>query len=582
MINLYLQQVGAVARQLVAALVLVSLVATAAMANEPWRAPVSTAPSSLNPGDEPQRSVRGAVRDANGFPLIGAFVAVIAQGAVQAAAVTVTDASGRFVINDLSPGIYDVVAASLGFAAALVQEVIVPRVEPVSFQLEPEIDRDLASIDLHVDLGWAHRARVRDVLRQTETEIADGSDGTIVASDTLEIEPVPGGWGLDRVELLTLAAFSNAKSSNSTSLALDGLGNSTLWSVEAHLNTGGAIWANTEVASELGRSHKLQVGLGYFGQSAELEGITGEEEFRLPWIGTVYAEDQWGLAAPVNVTAGVRFDHHNFLPGLGLLSPRMEVTYSPFSSTQFVTGIAYEAEALGIDPMDLASDFHPLLGQRNFSMRPANGLTAERAMRYHLGVQQKLGPTAVVHVKAYFDDVSNELLGLYLANPAGGQDYLVFNLGDSAVRGLELGFSGKFFEHLTGEVIYAFGSRGGEPFPLELAGVNGTEGEPLGFDLRHEVQATVGAELGSTSLLAVYHFRGGLPVVRDGKVGEQYGRLDVRFSQPLPFRALDTQWSALVQVRNVIGTEYDGVFNLPLSEITSLSRVLAGGLAVRF
>ena len=47
-------------------------------------------------------------------------------------------------------------------------------------------------------------------------------------------------------------------------------------------------------------------------------------------------------------------------------------------------------------------------------------------------------------------------------------------------------------------------------------------------------------------------------------------------------RALSSDWSALVQVQNVLGHQYDGVFDFRLGDAPVLSRLVSGGLAVRF
>ena len=38
----------------------------------------------------------------------------------------------------------------------------------------------------------------------------------------------------------------------------------------------------------------------------------------------------------------------------------------------------------------------------------------------------------------------------------------------------------------------------------------------------------------------------------------------------------------MVQVRNLLGPEYQGLYNVSLAELLGLTRGIAGGLAVRF
>ena len=51
---------------------------------------------------------------------------------------------------------------------------------------------------------------------------------------------------------------------------------------------------------------------------------------------------------------------------------------------------------------------------------------------------------------------------------------------------------------------------------------------------------------------------------------------------PLPFRAFSSDWAALLQVQNVLGRAYDGVFDFRLDNTPVLARLVSGGLAVRF
>ena len=85
-----------------------------------------------------------------------------------------------------------------------------------------------------------------------------------------------------------------------------------------------------------------------------------------------------------------------------------------------------------------------------------------------------------------------------------------------------------------------------------------------------------------TRLFATYRWKQGIPVVRQGALGSVYERLDLKVRQPLPFRAFSSEWSALVQIQNLLGQEYDGIFDLNLDDLPVLSRLVSGGLAVRF
>ena len=101
----------------------------------------------------------------------------------------------------------------------------------------------------------------------------------------------------------------------------------------------------------------------------------------------------------------------------------------------------------------------------------------------------------------------------------------------------------------------------------------------------HEVAAGLETVVGGydTRLNAIYYWQTGVPVVRGGTLGSVYERLDMNVRQPLPFRAFSSDWSALLQVQNVLGRAYDGVFDFRLDNTPPvLARLVSGGLAVRF
>jgi len=139
---------------------------------------------------------------------------------------------------------------------------------------------------------------------------------------------------------------------------------------------------------------------------------------------------------------------------------------------------------------------------------------------------------------------------------------------------------------VTGEISYTYRERD-TPYPMpatERFGlVAGADIEQV-MSQTHEVNATIAAEVPTvrTFFEATYNWRHGLPVVRDGDLRTDFGRFDLRVRQPLPFRAMRTEWSAMLQVRNLLGPEYDGLYNVSLAELVGLTRGIAGGLAVRF
>lgn len=538
-------------------------------------------------GGSADASLRGKVYDLRGVPLIGAFVAVVAQGADRVTAITVTDSSGQFRVAQLPPGPYTLVAQNLGFVSAVVQEIDVPNVEPVAVQLRPRPGVPLLDTAAELDLGWAFRSGVRDVLRQEEgSKLADGGGLGDVSLESRQ--PV----GLDKsffgeLQFWNLPSFGDgAAVTGGTTLAVgsfetprDG------WRVQAHMDDNGAMVARTDVRQGMGTSHDLAFGITYAGSHVRWAS-EGDQNLHRGWVGSAYAEDTWRVGQPFVLSYGLRYEHYDFLDEGLLLSPRVELAFLPDGATRVSGGVSYAAQAPGL--RDLSFEFDPL-DARYVDIIPSGDLESERVMRYELGLQRRLGETEF-RVLVYYDQVTDELLGFYVQSPGGENDYLLFNVGDADVQGFELGMSQEIGEWLVGKLDYGYGMREGDEVPVdELVGaglVSAVEltDEETELDATHDLRAALEAILGrfDTRLLAVYHWQKGVPVLRDERLVRQYGRLDVRVRQPLPFRALDTEWAALVQVRNLLGHEYEGILDLALTDLPFLSRLVSGGLAVRF
>lgn len=539
-------------------------------------------------------SLTGKVLTLNGVPLIGAFVALVAKGSEQPAAITVTDGNGRFAVADLPAGPYSLVAQNLGFVSAVVQGLQLPRSEPVAVQLRPRPAVPLFDADAELDLGWAFRSGVRDVLRQESgTSMPGGGNPVGGEVDDAGATRVARGGGVTgdlfgELQVWNLATAMDSRGTvggTSFALASSDRDRADGWAVQAHLDDAGAVVARSDLRERLGRAHTVRMGLSYAGSHLRLAGDgTGEQHGG--WIGTAYAEDSWRIAEPFTLTYGAEYEHYDFLDETLLLSPRVALAFVPNDETRITGGFAYAAHAPGL--RDMSFEFDPL-DARYVDLVSSDDLEPERVKHFEFGVERRVGDTSF-RVRAYYDEVNDELLGLYLQSPEGHNDYLVFNMEDADVQGVELGMTRDFGEWLVGKLEYDYGVRDGAAVPVErlvrrsAAAGAGTESEDSTVDITHQVRAALKAILGDldTQLLAVYHWQRGVPVLKDEEMGRQYGRLDVRVRQPLPIRALNTKWAALVQVRNLLGHEYRGILDLALNDLPFLSRLVSGGVAVRF
>lgn len=528
-------------------------------------------------------TLSGVVQDSRGLPLLGAFVAVIALGADEPTAIVVTDGRGRFNVTGVPTGVYSLLVGSLGFTGTVLQGVSVPATVPVTLQLEPEEQRELSAFDAPLDLGFAVRSSNRDVLRR--------EDATIVTDDGTAVAAMPGAvTGTDSVVRpafnlggeVSIWGFTEVSDRQTVGVTTLNLNGSNDWNLRAHVGHDGTVWSAGNFHQEFGGNHDLQIGFGYVGGGFEFM-LPDETRSAPGWIGRLQVQDAWRASEAFELRYGARYEHHNYMANGELVSPEMELAYRVVEGTRVTTGVTMNAVGLGLAE-DNGFEVMSVLNQAGMQFNDLSQVTPERSLRYHLGVEQLIGDAASVRVRAYYDDVTNELLGVYFK----GRDvhnYLLFNVGDSAARGLEVGVAGRIMDTVTGELTYAFRDRD-DTMPLPYA--NGfvpaaADVDPM-MRQSHEVNATVAAQVPNvrTTVQASYNWRYGLPVVRDGQTRADFGRFNLLVRQPLPFRALRTEWSAMFQVRNLLGPDYDGLYDVTLAELVGLTRGIAGGLAVRF
>lgn len=562
------------------ALTLAVLLTVAISANATAQTPVASTTQNLV----------GVVQDSRGLPLLGAFVAVIALGCDQPAAIVVTDTSGGFEVKDLPSGVYALLVGSLGFSGTMLQGINLPGSAPLTLQLEADPSRSLSAFSAPLDMSWALRSKKRDVLRETH--------GTIVVDNgTDAVRPAPALSVTDRVvrgtdavtgelRLWSVTSTSSAETVGVTSLSL---GSPESWNLRAHVGGSGDLWAAGDFTRQVGGGHELQVGFGYVGGTFDLLGPAHRQNTPGDaWIGRLDVRDTWRISRPLSVSVGARYEHQSYLATSALVSPTVEVTYQPGETTRISTGATQSSTGFSLAD-DQGFEVLTLLRQAELRIGNTSRVQPERARRYHLEVEQRIGPAAV-SARAYFDNVTDELLGVFVSGPDGVSNYLLFNIGDSTAKGFELAVAGELLDTLlgsvSGEVSYARHSRN-KSYSFATPGQlvhRLVEIDSNMIRQTHEVQASVAAELAPsrTHLQASYNWRSGMPIVQEGEVRYDYGRLDLRLRQPLPFRSGRTQWSAMVQVRNLLGPAYDRLYNVSLAELVGLTRGIAGGLAVRF
>jgi hypothetical protein len=555
-------------------------------------AALSVAPAAAEPAAPPQLRqdslLAGTVLDAHGLPLIGAFIAVALPGSERPTALTASDQKGRFSMN-LLPGTYTLMASSFGHVPAVMGQLQVPRAEPVRLQLRAERQVvSLLSDNAPLDISYAFRPGKRDILRSTDSTLDAGG---VADTDAAWINNVGEGsvWANVGGELSmwtvapsTGSGYEDSRSATEFSMGSIGGGRQD-WIFRAQLAGGGIVRARSDISRVLSDTHAMRLGIGFAGRDTAVPG----DEFAPSrmWVGSLTAEDFWRVGESVQVGYGLSFEHYNYLEESGMISPRIQVAYAPVESVTLMTGVSYDAEAPGLAELRFQVD---PLAVRYMDVIGVDGIDPKRTLRFEVGMSTSTENTEWT-ARASHDEISRELVGMWMANERGSVDYLVRNLGDAVVRGIQLDVRRSFRGSVSGRVSYSYRRREGAALPAGIAADRGLL--DAGFDMDtaavdeiHELAAGIETVFGGydTRLNATYRWKAGVPVVRAGNIESVYERLDVIVRQPLPFRALSSDWSALLEVQNVLGTSYQGVFDFGMGDAPVLARLFSGGLAVRF
>ena len=534
-------------------------------------------------------SLTGSVYDNSGLPLIGALIAVALPGSDKLDGLTVSNTSGHFSVS-LNPGVYTLMAQSFGHISVVVPEIIVPRVQPLRVQLRSQ--RQVASMlsnETPFDIGYALRPQVRDILRQAEPAVAGiGPTQNVAWPNSSEGQSMWTNVG-GEFSLWTVAPLDGTFEDNrtATDFAMGSVGTGRQeWAFRGQVADGGVLRAQGEMTRLLNDSHALNVGVGFAGKDLAV-GKDSEYESRSMWVGSIDAEDLWRLGEAVQVGYGLRLEHYDYLEDTALMSPRVQVAYAPVESVTLISEVSYDAEAPGLAELRFQVD---RLAVSYMDLLSIDNIVPERTMHYEIGIQTGFANTTW-RARAYRDEARDELVGVYFANVNGSSDYFVTNVGDSVTRGFEFDIRQSFMGSVSAIAKYTYGRREGGSVPTGMVVDRGlltdtyNNSKAAVVGIIHEVAAGVETVVGGydTRLNAIYYWKTGVPVVREGTLGSVYERLDMNVRQPLPFRAFSSDWSALLQVQNVLGRAYDGVFDFRLDNTPPvLARLVSGGLAVRF
>ncbi len=591
-----------------------------------------------NPG-----RVHGVVSEERGGPLSGAMVTLL--GATMA--MTVTDTQGRFSIDALPPGEYVLRAHLAGFTASPRELIRVGSPSPSSYRLElRRLDADVATsganapmparpimaagFDLpsvdngepgdraepadhpHTETAWRLRHIQRSILKDAgplvaahdpkETPVWSSALGRAFGSATSIFAALPLSG---EVNLLTSSALAPGNL-----FAGDGLprgiayislvapmagGN---WSMRAAMSQGDlSSWIVAGAfSSRPSTSHTYNVGLSYSAQDYPATGLGAISAVTEGGrnAGEVYGGDRWTLSRRLSLDYGARFARYDYIEGRDVFSPRVGITYEPFTDTRITAAIAQRMLAPGAEEFVSPSIGGPWLPpERTFSAlggAASSGLRVERARGLDLLIEHEFDNTYVVGVRRFYQAVDDQLVTLFGLDapgaPLSAANYFVASVGAFDADGWALRVSSAPTRRVRGSIDYSVTrahwlSRGDTDTVRPVAPAVVRPGQE---DL-HDVTTSIETDIPETAtrVFVVYkvntaYSRSAADASRPGLEG----RFDVQVNQALPFGVAGTKWEVLLGLRNLFrdplenGSVYDELL------VLRPPKRVVGGFLVKF
>ena len=367
------------------------------------------------------------------------------------------------------------------------------------------------------------------------------------------------------------------------------------WAVRGALSQADiSSWVVAGVYSTRGPArHHYDIGLSYAtqrydgGNPAALRDVTDGSRN----AGAIYGFDTFTVTPAIVLTYGARYARYDYLDGRTLISPRLALRVSPAEHFRINAIASHRAFAPG------AEEFLPpgdngvwLPPQRTFSSLSGRPLEAERTMHVELGLERDLGTASTVSVRAFRQEVSDQLVTMFGIDfpglpPASLGHYFVGNYGDVQTRGVSTGFrtvAGRVQGSVEYSLTRARWESGDESAFLAL---RMPSGGPLRAGRIHDVAASIETDVPETSTRVVVMYRvsnafGHRPLDDQAGLDSRFG---IQVHQSLPFMDFSTaKWEMLLGVRNFFreASADQSVYD-ELLVIRPPKRIV-GGLTMRF
>jgi len=319
-------------------------------------------------------------------------------------------------------------------------------------------------------------------------------------------------------------------------------------------------------------SHQLRLDFGYRDYYLSQSYTEGSKS----WMASFQAANSWKIANPWLLSWSLNYQHYSSLSEAHYLSPKVELKWSPQEELSFRGAVAYRVRG------PEATACQELIG---FLMREGR-LQPERCLSYEIGIEHLSEGNYLVSLTAYYDQVEQYLISLYLP---GQKRALSSNVGEAIVRGIRLALTKSFLRSWQASLSYRWQQAEGQELRRARSMLQEIEGveEALGFDLSHEISTALEALIKptETTVKALYRLNMA-PREEGGTFGERElgfsSRLDLKVRQLLPQLGGDSRWEVYLWLKNLLNQQQLNFFTLREKEPLGMPRRIIGGVTIIF
>ena len=459
-------------------------------------------------------SIQGVVTDDRGGPLSGAMVSALGAATLMAT----TDARGRFVIQPLPSGEYQLRVHLPGFVTsrrdgvrvnaattADVSKIQMQRTASETLQTRPIMAAGVVipaadepkkePADNHSDAAWWLRHLRRSVLKQdgSVVSIADAASET----DLGQSQPVAGGSLFGRafdnaaniassfftatpfsgeVNFLTTSAFGHGPLAfgdfvprGVAYMSIGAPAANGRWDVRASMSQSDvSAWIVAgSFASRAASRHAYAFGVSYSTQQYQhpkpralaLPGATSpSDESRN--VGEIFGSERWILSPGIAMEFAGRYARYDYLGQHSLFSPRVGVTLTPARNTYITANVAQRMIAPGAEEFLAPATVGPWLPpERTFAPLQGEELRVERVRFFDVGISHEFAGAYVLGVRRFHQRVNEQLATLFGLPIEGGPEspghYFVASAGNVDADGWGVRLSTTPTQRVRGSIDYS-------------------------------------------------------------------------------------------------------------------------------